>query len=62
MTPERDRQLERTREVLAEKDEEARVKAKQGQLGNSGRPREDRDDAPGAGARPDEQDAEESNG
>ncbi len=61
MTRERDRQLERTREVLAEKDEEARVKAKQGQLGNSGRP-EDRDDAPGAEAGPDEKDAEESNG
>ena len=59
MTPERDRQLERTREVFAERDEQARAKAKQGQLGNAGGAPEDGDEAP-RGEAGDEKAAEES--
>ena len=43
MTEERDRQLERAREALAEKEEEARTKAKQQQVSGADRTQDDQD-------------------
>ena len=48
MTPERDRQLERTREVLAAKEEEAQIKADKGQLAGADE-EDERAESPGDG-------------
>jgi hypothetical protein len=43
VSAERDRKLERAREALAEKDEEARAKAKEQQIGGANRTQDEQD-------------------